>query len=145
MPDVVAGRLGTASLTPDVVADRSVDRSKFFKNQNLCLRKQYLSNIVLLLGCRHYDAIAHCSFSCHLQLLLFSRTKNNFLMTLTLHRKTEIYILKFFCRFYLEQNHRYHKNNNIFFSIFKQLCVKPGSGSILARPPDTGAKEQVAH
>ena len=59
--------------------------------------KQNLSkNIFLLLGCHHYDSIAHYFFShCHLHRLLFSPTKYNF-SALDPHRKTEIYIMKSF-------------------------------------------------
>ena len=51
------------------IAGKDQNRSKFCNYQNLCLRDQTrpLENIFLLLGCRHYDAIANCFFSyCHL-------------------------------------------------------------------------------
>ena len=62
------------------------NRSKLCNYQNLCLRDQErpLEIIFLLLGCHHYDAIAHCFFFYHhSQLLLFSPMKNNFSTTLT--------------------------------------------------------------
>ena len=102
------------------------DRSKFRNYENLCLRDQAQPLEKHLFAVRSPLLRWRCAlfFSYyHSQRLSFSPTKNNFSMTLTPHRKTEIYILKFFVYSI------YSKTIDIiiqkcWFSIFNPLTAK---------------------
>ena len=95
-----------------------IDRSSTITNNYAYEIKQNLSkNIFLLIGRHYYDDIAHCFFPTITRNDLCSHLqKNNFLTTLTPTEKPRYTYWRVFCRFYLQQNHRYHNKKILIFN-----------------------------